>query len=80
MEQYLGPKWYERAEESQQRQDSRNGFYERDYVTPLAIWKTHGQLPRYLNLPEGRLWLEADHLVDDRLSTTQRGAPYELEI
>ncbi len=34
MEQYLGLKWYERAEE---REDSRNGFYERDYVTPWGI-------------------------------------------
>lgn len=34
MEQYLGLKWYERAEE---REDSRNGFYQRDYVTPWGI-------------------------------------------
>ena len=34
MEEYLGLKWYERAEE---REDSRNGFYERDYVTPWGI-------------------------------------------
>ena len=34
MEKYLGLKWYERAEE---RADSRNGFYERDYVTPWGI-------------------------------------------
>lgn len=34
MEEYLGLKWYERAEE---REDSRNGYYERDYVTPWGI-------------------------------------------
>lgn len=34
MERYLGLKWYERAEE---RADSRNGYYERDYVTPWGV-------------------------------------------
>lgn len=34
MEAYLGLRWYERAEE---RADSRNGFYERDYVTPWGL-------------------------------------------
>ena len=37
MEQYLGLKWYERAEEGQGRADSRNGHYERDYVTPWGV-------------------------------------------
>lgn len=31
---YLGLRWYERAEE---RPDSRNGSYERDYVTPWGV-------------------------------------------
>ncbi len=34
MEEYLGLRWYERSEK---RQDSRNGFYERDYVTPWGV-------------------------------------------
>ena len=37
MEEYLGLKWYERAEEGQARADSRNGHYERDYVTPWGV-------------------------------------------
>jgi transposase-like protein len=37
MEEYLGLRWYERAEESEPRVDSRNGFYERDYATPWGI-------------------------------------------
>lgn len=37
MEKYLGLKWYERAEEGQARTDSRNGHYERDYVTPWGV-------------------------------------------
>ena len=35
MAEYLGLARYERMEEPQERVDSRNGFYERDYVTPL---------------------------------------------
>ena len=34
MEAYLGLKWYERAEK---REDTRNGSYERDYVTPWGV-------------------------------------------
>lgn len=34
---YLGLKWYERTEEGQERVDSRNGHYERDYVTPWGV-------------------------------------------
>ena len=37
MQEYLGLKWYERAEGSQERVDSRNGFYERDYVTRWGV-------------------------------------------
>src|SRR5437870_4621237 len=35
MERYLGLKWYERADEGP-REDSRNGWYERDYSTILG--------------------------------------------
>jgi len=31
MEEYLGLRWYERPLEGEERADSRNGFYERDY-------------------------------------------------
>jgi putative transposase len=37
MAEYLGLKWYERGSEQQPRRDSRNGFYERDYVTALGV-------------------------------------------
>ena len=36
MADYLGLKWHERARPAE-RIDYRNGFYERDYVTPLGI-------------------------------------------
>jgi len=36
MEAYLGLKWYERVAEGEARVDSRNGYYERDYVTRLG--------------------------------------------
>ena len=36
MAEYLGLQWYERPAEEQPRVDYRNGFYERDYVTPLG--------------------------------------------
>ena len=58
MEEYLGLRWYERAEE---REDSRNGFYERDYVTPwgvirFRVRRTRKQsfLPRMLRAWERR--------------------------
>ncbi len=58
MEEYLGLRWYERAEE---REDSRNGFYERDYVTPwgvirFRVRRTRKQsfLPRVLRAWERR--------------------------
>jgi putative transposase len=37
MERYLGLKWYERAGEGQEREDSRNGFYERAYATSVGV-------------------------------------------
>src|SRR5574337_795689 len=37
MADYLGLQWHERASAEQPRVDYRNGFYERDYVTPLGV-------------------------------------------
>jgi putative transposase len=37
MEEYLGLRWYQRPPQGEVRIDSRNGFYERDYVTSLGI-------------------------------------------
>lgn len=37
MAEYLGLARYERAEEPTEREDSRNGFYERDLVTPVGL-------------------------------------------
>ncbi|MBZ5668735.1 MAG: transposase [Acidobacteriia bacterium] len=37
MEEYLGLRRYQRPPEGAVRADSRKGFYERDYVTPLGI-------------------------------------------
>ncbi|MEK7992971.1 MAG: IS256 family transposase [Planctomycetota bacterium] len=61
MEQYLGLKWYERAEEGQARADSRNGHYARDYVTPwgvirFQVRRTRGSsfLPRMIGRWERR--------------------------
>lgn len=34
MEEYLGLRWYERAPAGEERLESRNGYYVRDYVTP----------------------------------------------
>jgi transposase-like protein len=61
MERYLGLRWYERAAEGEVRTDSRNGFYERDYVTPLGIirlrvprTRRRSFLPRWLKPLERR--------------------------
>jgi len=61
MEQYLGLRWYERPAEGEVRCDSRNGFYERDYVTPLGIirlrvprTRQRSFLPRWLKPLERR--------------------------
>ncbi len=43
MADYLGLKWHERAQPAQ-RVDYRNGFYERDYVTPLGVLRL--RIPR----------------------------------
>src|SRR6266704_2384762 len=43
MADYLGLKWHERAKPAQ-RVDYRNGFYERDYVTPLGVLRL--RIPR----------------------------------
>ena len=37
MAEYLGLQWHERASEQEPRIDSRNGFYERNYVTALGV-------------------------------------------
>ena len=61
MEEYLGLRWYERPAEGEVRTDSRNGFYERDYVTPLGIirlrvprTRRRSFLPRWLKRLERR--------------------------
>lgn len=43
MSEYLGLKWHERAPRNE-RLDYRNGFYERDYVTPLGVLRL--RIPR----------------------------------
>ena len=43
MTDYLGLKWHERAEPAQ-RVDYRNGFYQRDYLTPLGVMRL--RIPR----------------------------------
>ena len=61
MAEYLGLRWYERCTEPHVRVDSRNGFYERDYVTPLGIirlrvprTRRRSFLPRWLKRLERR--------------------------
>jgi putative transposase len=61
MEEYLGLRWYQRPPEGEVREDSRNGFYERDYVTPLGIirlrvprTRRRSFLPRWLKRLERR--------------------------
>ena len=43
MAEYLGLRWHERAN-PEERVDYRNGFYERDYVTPLGVLRL--RIPR----------------------------------
>ena len=43
MTEYLGLKWHERVAR-EERVDYRNGFYERDYVTPLGVLRL--RIPR----------------------------------
>jgi transposase-like protein len=61
MEEYLGLRWYERPAEGEVRPDSRNGFYERDYVTPVGVirlrvprTRRRSFLPRWLKRLERR--------------------------
>jgi len=68
MEEYLGLKWYERAGEDEERVDSRNGYYERDYVTRLGVIRFRVRRTRKRSfLPRG-------------LSTLERRAPEVAEL
>jgi len=68
MADYLGLARYERAEEPEERTDSRNGFYERDYVTPLGSIRIRVRRTRQRSfLPRG-------------LQQLQRRAPEVAEI
>ncbi len=59
MEEYLGLKWYERAGEGEERVDSRNGYYERDYVTQLGVIRFRVRRTRKRSfLPRGLRTLE----------------------
>lgn len=59
MERYLGLKWYERAGEGEERIDSRNGSYFRDYVTPLGAIRVEVKRTRKRSfLPRGIQALE----------------------
>jgi putative transposase len=60
MADYLGLKWHERAQ-SAKRVDYRNGFYQRDYVTPLGVirlgiprTRQRSFLPRWIGRLERR--------------------------
>ena len=60
MAEYLGLKWHERARPAE-RVDYRNGFYERDYVTPLGVirlriprTRQRSFLPRWIGRLERR--------------------------
>src|SRR2546428_4771834 len=68
MEEYLGLKWYERAGEDEERVDSRNGYYERDYVTRLGVIRFRVRRTRKRSfLPRG-------------LQTLERRAPEVAEL
>ena len=59
MEEYLGLKWYARVEEGEDRVDSRNGYYERDYVTRLGVIRVRVRRARKRSfLPRGLRALE----------------------
>jgi putative transposase len=60
MSEYLGLRWHERASPAQ-RVDYRNGFYQRDYVTPLGVirlriprTRQRSFLPRWIGRLERR--------------------------
>ena len=58
MAEYLGLQWHKRAQ-PEERVDYRNGFYERDYVTPLGVLRL--RIPRTRQrsfLPRWIGWLQ----------------------
>jgi len=67
MAEYLGLKWHERAK-SEERVDYRNGFYERDYVTPLGVIR--------LRIPRTRL----RSFLPRCIAPLQRRAPEVAEL
>jgi putative transposase len=68
MADYLGFRWYEHSREPEQRPDSRNGYYERDYVTPLGSIRLRVRRTRKRSfLPRG-------------LKALQRRAPEVAEL
>ena len=68
MADYLGLQPYERSEEPKDRIDSRNGYYERDYVTPLGSIRVRVRRTRKRSfLPRG-------------IKTLQRRAPEVAEM
>jgi len=59
MAEYLGLKWYERTAGEAGRIDYRNGFYEREYVTPLGVIRFRVSRTRMRSfLPRGMRALE----------------------
>jgi len=59
MTEYLGVKWYQRSAEKTERIDYRNGFYEREYVTPLGVLRFRVSRTRLRSfLPRGMRALE----------------------
>src|SRR5437899_11153103 len=75
MADYLGLKWHERAKPAQ-RVDYRNGFYERDYVTPLGVirlriprTRQRSFLPRWI----GRLQRPAPEVAELIRQASLRG-------
>ncbi len=68
MAEYLGLARYERSQEPEERVDSRNGYYERDYVTPLGAIRLRVRRTRQRSfLPRG-------------LKTLERRAPEVAEL
>jgi putative transposase len=68
MADYLGRQPYQRSEEPAEQIDSRNGFYERDYVTPLGSIRLRVRRTRKRSfLPRG-------------IETLQRRAPEVAEL
>ena len=59
MAEYLGLKWHERPREEGGRIDYRNGFYQREYVTPLGVLRFRVSRTRLRSfLPRGMRALE----------------------